>query len=121
MSNTIIRVHPAIGIARLGNSPEKYFLGPEIPGNHIDVDVYRDSKMRLKRQGARFRLYEYSGENSDKPVKEVNSDDPRVASIQWTVHLANSKAAGPFFRGILRQDNTLRNNKHPRESLVLDG
>ena len=28
-----IRIHPAIGIARLGNSPDEYFIGPEIPGD----------------------------------------------------------------------------------------
>ena len=107
MSKTVIRVHPAIGIARLGNSPEEYFLGPEIPGSCVDVDGYRDSKMRLKRQGARFRLYEYEKENSDQSAGELNTDDPRVASIRWTVHLANSKAAGPLFRGILQQDSAL--------------
>jgi len=26
------RIHPAIGIARLGDSPTDYFIGPEAPG-----------------------------------------------------------------------------------------
>ena len=26
------RIHPAIGIARVGGSEEGYFIGPEIPG-----------------------------------------------------------------------------------------
>jgi len=24
-----LRIHPAIGIARVGNSPDEYFIGPE--------------------------------------------------------------------------------------------
>lgn len=99
MAATRIRVHPAIGIARLGNSPEEFFIGPERPGSYPGVDEYRDSQQRLKRQGARFRLFEYRGE-ADKLIKEINMDDPRVKSIRWTVHLVNSKAAGRFFRGI---------------------
>ena len=27
-------IHPAIGIARVGNSPDECFLGPETPGPH---------------------------------------------------------------------------------------
>jgi len=29
-----IKIHPAIGIARLGNSPTGFFVGPEVPGVH---------------------------------------------------------------------------------------
>ena len=115
-----IRIHPAIGIARLGNSPKEFFLGPEIPGDYPRVDKYRDSDMLLKRQGARFRLFEYYGKHN-KQFREINADDPRVKSIRWTVHLVNSKAAGRFFAGILHPDSRLRNKKHSRRSLVLDG
>jgi hypothetical protein len=115
-----IRIHPAIGIARLGNSPKEFFLGPEIPGVYPRVDKYRDSKMLLKRQGARFRLFEYYGKDN-KRFREINAGDPRIKSIRWTVHLVNSKAAGRFFAGILHQDSRLRNEKHSRHSLVLDG
>ena len=115
-----IRIHPAIGIARLGNSPEEYFIGPETPGVYPDVNRYRDSKMRLKRQGARFRLFAYRG-RGDKHAREINIDDPTVKSIQWTVHLVNSKAAGRRFEGILHDHAPWRNKKHRRNSLVLDG
>src|SRR5438045_8834 len=27
-------IHPAFGIARVGNSPNELFLGPEVPGPH---------------------------------------------------------------------------------------
>src|SRR5689334_4175862 len=29
---TIYRIHPGIGIARVGNSPDDFFIGPEAPG-----------------------------------------------------------------------------------------
>ena len=63
------RIHPAIGIARLGDSPDDYFVGPEAPGVMpplIRADgtgsapgKYKDAAHRVKRQGARFRVYEY--------------------------------------------------------------
>ena len=32
--NVIVRyaIYPGIGIARVGNSPDEYFIGPEAPG-----------------------------------------------------------------------------------------
>ena len=30
---TSIKIHPAIGIARLGNSPTEFFIRPELPGD----------------------------------------------------------------------------------------
>src|ERR1051325_4316727 len=51
-------IHPAIGIARVGNSPDEWFLGPEVPGPHpIPRGGFKDSAGRIKRQAARFRLY----------------------------------------------------------------
>jgi hypothetical protein len=121
MKTAKIRIHPAIGIARVGNSPEEFFLGPERPGKYPSVNEYRDSKMLLKRQGARFRLFRYQG-RGDKNAEEINIDNPEVKSIEWTVHLVNSKASGRFFAGILDQGSRLRNEKkYPRSSLVLDG
>ncbi|HET9533308.1 MAG TPA: LodA/GoxA family CTQ-dependent oxidase, partial [Blastocatellia bacterium] len=82
-------IHPAIGIARAGNSPEEYFTGPEVPGVlPVAGDRYRDPQGRLKRQAARFRIYGYDA--SGNVVKEITSDE---AEIEWTVHLANKKGA----------------------------
>jgi L-Lysine epsilon oxidase N-terminal/L-lysine epsilon oxidase C-terminal domain len=113
-----IRIHPAIGVARLGNSPDKCFLGPEVPGIYPDATKYRDKEHCLKRQAARFRLFAY--DEHDKVIGEITCDDQRVASIRWTVHLSNTKAAGPRFEGILHQNGRLRNERFSRESLVLD-
>jgi len=48
---------------------------------------YKDAQGR-KRQAARFRLFGY--DKKGKLVKEITSPD---ATIEWTVHLANRKAA----------------------------
>ena len=79
MSNQAsLRIHPAIGIARVGTSRE-YYLGPETmaaepgegvltgglpikPGTDsttITSGDLRDSDGKLKRQAARFKIYQY--------------------------------------------------------------
>lgn len=82
-------IHPSIGVARLGNSPEEYFLAPEVvdpppqpPG------FYRDGKGALKRQAVRFRIYGLNARG--QVVAELNQSN---AEITWKVHLANKKAA----------------------------
>jgi len=98
---TVYRIHPSVGVARVGNqqgsSPQDFFIGPESPGHHpVPPGGYkRDGK--IKRQGARFRIYEYETDPASgqlRPVREINSDH---ATIRWTVRLANTKAAGPRF------------------------
>ena len=38
-------IHPAIGIARVGNSPDEYYFGPEIPGGlPIAPGGYKDAQ-----------------------------------------------------------------------------
>src|SRR5437899_1206881 len=82
-------IHPAIGIARVGNSLDAYFLGPELPGPHpVPVEGFKDATGRFKRQAARFRVYGLDAEGN--VVKELTAAD---AEITWTVHLANKKAA----------------------------
>ena len=46
-------IHPAIGIARIGNSEDEYFIGPEVPYPiHDPEDGYKDSTGAIKRQAA---------------------------------------------------------------------
>jgi hypothetical protein len=82
-------IHPAIGVARVGNSPTEFVFGPEVidptppkPGS------YRDPAGALKRQAARFRVYGYNA--AGEVVRELTAD---TADIRWTVHVANRKAA----------------------------
>lgn len=87
MAITAIKIHPAIGIARVGNSPDEFFIGPERLWDPPDPPGgFKDAQCRVKRQAARFRLYAY---HDDDSVTEITADD---ADITWTVHVANRKA-----------------------------
>jgi hypothetical protein len=82
-------IYPAIGVARLGNSENAYFLGPEVSDPLPEPPgFYRDAHGALKRQSARFRIYGLNAEG--QAVKELTRDN---AEIHWTVHLANKKSA----------------------------
>ncbi len=113
---TSIKIHPAIGIARLGNSQTEYFIGPEKPGySRAPTGGYRDAAGRIKRQAVRFRLYGY--DKKGKLVQEITRTD---ASITWSVHLANKKAAWHQFDG-LNPNTPLRNAAvNDRHSLIID-
>ncbi|EUC12351.1 LodA/GoxA family CTQ-dependent oxidase [Paraburkholderia hospita] len=84
------KIHPAIGIARVGNAQTAYFIGPElssppsaVPGDRRDV-----ATGALKRQAARFRIYGYN--EAGEVVAELT---PASAKIEWQVQLANLKAS----------------------------
>src|SRR5262245_53809113 len=49
------RIYPSIGIARVGNSKDGFFLGPEAPGV-VPEGPFRGAD-GIKPQGARFRIY----------------------------------------------------------------
>ena len=111
-----VKIHPAIGIARLGNSPTGFFIGLERPGGHPrPPGGYKDAQHRIKRQAARFRLFGY--DKKGKLVKEITSAD---AKIEWTVHLANSKAEWKQFNGL--NANAPRRNAGvaDRKTLIID-
>lgn len=122
MSKPILRVHPAIGLARVGNSTE-YYLAPEtiaalpIPGEAgprtgglpirpgtesetIRSTDLRDSAGRFKRQAARFRIFQYPADQAGNYPAEGGEEvvigsvvaGRVVADIVWTVHVANKKA-----------------------------
>lgn len=81
-------IHPAIGIARMGNS-EEFFIGPEVVEPRPQpTGFYRDGTGALKRQAARFRIYGYNA--AGKVVRELTAD---WADIRWKVHVANLKAS----------------------------
>ena len=130
-----IRIHPGIGIARLGDSDE-FYIGPEAPGVVVDPGgsngpgpnggTYRDSGARLKRQAQRYRVYAYDA--NDKVVAELASDSGLVQSVRWRVHVRNMKAANYAFQGAyLFNPDKLRNpsiqpGKKPieRDKLIID-
>jgi len=55
-----IKIYPPIGIARLGNSKDGYFIGPERIGEVVlPNDGFRDAAKLIKRQAARFHLFAF--------------------------------------------------------------
>src|SRR5580704_16448184 len=99
------RIHPAIGVARMGNSSE-HFLGSETPGvpanspDGVNFGSFRDSKGQIRRQGARFRVFEYTEDanGSLSNPREVGIGG-EIVEIEWRVHLANRKASFFSFFG----------------------
>jgi hypothetical protein len=101
---TTYRIHPAIGVARVGNSPDEFFIGPERVGEVPEPPGgFKDAQCRVKRQAARFRVYAH---HDDGSVDEITDDS---ADISWTVHLVNAKAAHPG-----------RGNSEPAGDLTID-
>jgi len=94
-TNNIYRIHPTIGISRVGNSTE-YYLGPETmaglegatdndpmgglpikPGQEtqtITSDDLRDANGQLKRQAARFKIYGYNPTEINKYPSGAGSE-----------------------------------------------
>ena len=90
-------IHPAIGIARIGDSASGFFIGPEVTDPAPEKpEHYRDPAGALKRQAARFRVYGYDAQG--QVVRELTADN---ADIQWTAHLANKKAQWYQFQAAL--------------------
>jgi len=96
-----LRIHPAIGVARVGNS-EEFFVGPENPGVPANWDsgtrkfkAFKDAQGRILRQAARFRIFQF--DDGGNPVKELTLADG--VTIEWRVHVANRKAAFFTFNG----------------------
>ena len=109
------KIHPSIGIARLGNSLNEFFIGPEIPGKYPKPKGgYKDSQRKVKRQAARFRIFGY--DKKRKVVKEITAKE---AIIKWTVHIANKKSAWKRFDG-LEKNTALRNATISRNQLEID-
>lgn len=82
-------IYPSVGIARVGNSPGGYFLGPEVPGvTPVPPGGFKDPQGRILRQAVRFRVYGFDAQ--DRVVAELNANN---AEVHWTAHVANKKAA----------------------------
>lgn len=88
-SYTTFKIHPSIGIARLGNS-DQFYIAPEQPGtlpiacdtsgkekqdangNPVRVSSFKDDNdlSKIKKQAARFRVFAYADEG-DSEGKEI--------------------------------------------------
>jgi hypothetical protein len=94
----MFRIYPSLGIARLGNDLTQFYVGPETPahpgfdvdqnGNETPVTHYKVDEDQIKRQAARFRVFEVDGAGAARPAQL-----PAGATVEWTVHLVNKKGA----------------------------
>jgi hypothetical protein len=89
------RIHPGLGVARVGDSEDQFFIGPESPGHMAHpVGGFKDEHGRIKRQAARFRIYAYNA--AGEAIAELTADR---AEINWSVELANKKCSHEMFLG----------------------
>jgi hypothetical protein len=111
------KIHPGIGIARLGDSVTDFYLCPDTPaglpqacdagGNAlygpdgvtpVYVTNFRDKDGRIKRQAARFQVYVYDEDSPEgRPLKigdrvEGGGNAGTLIAIQWQVYVANKKS-----------------------------
>jgi len=82
-----VAIHPAIGIARVGNSADAFYFAPEIPCA-LPLGPFKDEAGAMAKQVTRFRIYGY--DTDGRVVGEITANDAR---IDWSVILGNSKAA----------------------------
>lgn len=100
---TIYKIHPGIGIARVGPSASGYFLaGETMAASCFELDAngeeapftgYKDAQKLVRRQAVRFRVFEYQRNEAtgvETLKREITADE---AEISWSVRLAATKAA----------------------------
>lgn len=137
------KVHPAIGIARLGNSPDELYISPEVPGGlpiasdqdgntTLDADGkekttsdFKDPQGRVKRQAARFRVWVYDDQSPEgrplqigDPIQGVGSKG-KLADILWSVYPANKKASWYSFEQLSGELGYAPD--HPRRNADIKG
>ncbi|WP_367026860.1 LodA/GoxA family CTQ-dependent oxidase [Methylococcus sp. ANG] len=82
-----VAIHPTVGIARVGNSQEYFYFGPELPAS-TSRGPFKDPSGAMAKQAVRFRLYGY--DRKGRVVCELTAAD---AGITWQIVVANAKAA----------------------------
>ncbi len=140
---TTYKIHPGIGIARLGNSPE-FCISPETPaalpiacdaqGNPLlspdgtsekTVEALKDEEGRIKRQAARFQVYVYDDESPEGRPLELGDpisgggNQGFLTDIQWQGYVANKKSSWYEFQQ-LRGEHGYPPD-HPRRNADITG
>jgi len=140
----VYKIHPGIGIARLGNSPDDFCISPETPaalpigcdsqGNPVfsadgqtvgRVTKFKDEKGRIKRQAARFQVFVYDEKSPEgRPLAigdhiQGGGNHGTLVNIQWRVYLANKKACWYEFQQLAGEHGYL--DGHPlRNASITD-
>ena len=142
---TVYRIHPGIGIARLGNSPDSFCIAAEQPaalpiecdqdGNSLPPDAppgaemratrMKDDEGRIRRQAARFGIWAYDDEHPHgRPLKigdkvSGGGNHGTLVDVQWRVHLANKKASWYEFQQLQGEHGYA--SDHPRRNPQVQG
>lgn len=142
---TTYHIHPGIGIARLGNSPDQFCISPEseaqLPidcdnrgnprlspdGQHeLRVGKFKDCEGRIKRQAARFQIFVRDEDNPEgRPLKigdriSGGGNHGTLVDIKWRVYLANKKASWYEFQQLEGEHGY--DPSHPRRNAdITDG
>jgi hypothetical protein len=124
---TRLRIHPAIGLARLGNSPTSFCIAPDQAGvfpidcdqdgnpvvkdgKEVPVSKFKDGKGQIRRQAARFRVFVYDDKSPDGRELTIGEQldlvqqrtgqllTVRVDDVIWSAYLANKKASWYAFK-----------------------
>jgi len=135
---TRYQIHPAIGIARVGDSPDQFYIAPETPaglpiacdadgrttrgsdGREETTSDFKDECCRVKRQAARFKIYVYDDDSPDgRPLQPGDAiqgvgSSGKLIDVEWTAYLANKKAVWYRFQELEGEhgyapDHPLRN------------
>ncbi|MCI4669587.1 MAG: LodA/GoxA family CTQ-dependent oxidase [Bacteroidia bacterium] len=137
------KIHPAIGIARVGDSPDEFYLSPEssegLPiacdkqgnatldneGKEVTTSTFKDNDGRVKRQAARFRIYVYDDKNPQGRELKIGDQVEGITSkgtlvdIEWTVYLANKKSSWFEFKELEGEHGYAPD--HPRRNADIQG
>lgn len=140
------KIHPAIGIARLGDSDTEIMLTPEgwreLPiaanpdgtpvlgpdGKEQPTNVMRDAEGRVKRSGARFRVLVYRPDQEPAEVEIGQTLDVlmeksgqvitgTLADIEFGVYVANKKAVWYEFAELAGEHGYAPD--HPRRNAAI--
>ncbi|NEO99911.1 MAG: hypothetical protein F6K58_14770 [Symploca sp. SIO2E9] len=119
------KIFPPIGIARVGNSEQFYLAPeepiatdnkkphllslpiplqlngnkPTLPitesGSSFEENDFRDNDGKMCRQGVRFRIYYYAGDETEPQEVKIGEqiNNKTVNKITWKVRIANKKAS----------------------------
>lgn len=122
-----LSIFPALGISRVGNSA-KWFLAPEIPGMPALRDgSYKDGTEQIKKQVQRFRVFAFN--KAGEVIREITASE---AHVEWSVHVANTKAAwygfnnpldnGDLAPGLpsLKRNQSITDERERAEMLIID-
>lgn len=147
---TVYKIHPAIGIARVGNSPAQFYLAPEsgggspiacdgqgnaalaADGTEQTTTQMKDSEGRILRQGARFQIFIYDEASPQgrqlkigDRIQGLDGAGP-LKDIHWSAYPANKKASWYEFKELEGEhgyapNHPLRNaDVKSRQSLIID-